>query len=120
VGDTATLLKDIFQTNKVYFGFVLLFAMTHSQIKTSTLRQICSQISFIFASKFGEELMFKFVNESWWTEEQIQNKLYLPEKCLSAMGLYHPLDGITNLEYNLMCFLTPNKIILDVISTAKH
>jgi hypothetical protein len=26
------------------------------------------------------------------------------------MGLCQPLDGITNLEYNL-CFLTPNKII---------
>jgi len=28
-----------------------------------------------------------------------------------SMGLYHPLDGISNLEYNLLCFLTPNKII---------
>jgi hypothetical protein len=27
------------------------------------------------------------------------------------MGLYHPLDGITNLEYTLLCFLTPKKII---------
>jgi hypothetical protein len=27
------------------------------------------------------------------------------------MGLYHSLDGVTNLEYNLLCFLTPNKII---------
>jgi hypothetical protein len=25
------------------------------------------------------------------------------------MGLYHPLDGITNLKYKLLCFLTPNK-----------
>ncbi len=25
------------------------------------------------------------------------------------MGLYHPLDGITNLKYKLLYFLTPNK-----------
>ncbi len=29
----------------------------------------------------------------------------------SSVGFYHPLDGITNLEYKLMCFLTPNKKI---------
>jgi hypothetical protein len=27
------------------------------------------------------------------------------------IGLYHSLDGITNLKYTLLCFLTPNKII---------
>jgi hypothetical protein len=27
------------------------------------------------------------------------------------IGLYYPLDGITNLKYKLLCFLTPNKII---------
>jgi hypothetical protein len=27
------------------------------------------------------------------------------------MVLSHSLDGITYLEYNLLCFLTPNKII---------
>ncbi len=26
-----------------------------------------------------------------------------------TMGLYHPLDGDTNLRYKLLCFLTPNK-----------
>jgi len=26
-----------------------------------------------------------------------------------SIGLYHPLDGITNLKYKLLCFLTPNK-----------
>jgi hypothetical protein len=25
------------------------------------------------------------------------------------MGLYHPLDGNTNLKYRLLCFLAPNK-----------
>jgi hypothetical protein len=25
------------------------------------------------------------------------------------MGLYHPLDGVTNLKYELLYFLTPNK-----------
>jgi hypothetical protein len=25
------------------------------------------------------------------------------------MGLYHPLDGNTNLKYKLLYFLTPNK-----------
>ncbi len=25
------------------------------------------------------------------------------------MGLYHPLDGDTNLKYKLLCFLTPKK-----------
>jgi hypothetical protein len=27
------------------------------------------------------------------------------------IGLYHPLDGITNLKYKLLGFLTPNKKI---------
>ncbi len=31
------------------------------------------------------------------------------EKSLLLMGLYHPLDGITNLKYKLLYFLTPNK-----------
>jgi hypothetical protein len=26
-----------------------------------------------------------------------------------AMGLYDPLDGVTNLKYKLLYFLTPNK-----------
>ncbi len=30
---------------------------------------------------------------------------------LFTMGLYHPLDGKTNLKYKLLCFLTPNKNI---------
>jgi hypothetical protein len=30
---------------------------------------------------------------------------------LQPMGLYHPLDGDTNLKYKLLCFLTPNKKI---------
>ncbi len=25
------------------------------------------------------------------------------------MGLHHPLDGVTNLKYKLLYFLTPNK-----------
>ncbi len=29
----------------------------------------------------------------------------------APMGLYHPLDGITNLKYKLLYFLTPNKKI---------
>ena len=28
-----------------------------------------------------------------------------------SMGLFHPLDGDTNLKYKLLCFLTPNKKI---------
>jgi hypothetical protein len=27
----------------------------------------------------------------------------------SSMGLYHPLDGVTNRKYMLLYFLTPNK-----------
>jgi hypothetical protein len=27
---------------------------------------------------------------------------------LESMGLYHPLDGVTNLKYKLLYFLTPN------------
>jgi len=27
------------------------------------------------------------------------------------IGLYHPLDGITNLKFKLLCFLTPSKKI---------
>ncbi len=29
----------------------------------------------------------------------------------TEIGLYHPLDGITNLKYKLLCFLTRNKKI---------
>jgi len=28
---------------------------------------------------------------------------------VKEMELYHPLDGITNLKYKLLYFLTPNK-----------
>ncbi len=28
-----------------------------------------------------------------------------------SMGLYHPLDGVTNLKCKLLYFLTPNKKI---------
>jgi hypothetical protein len=31
--------------------------------------------------------------------------------CFSPMGLYHPLDGDTNLKSKLLCFLTPDKKI---------
>jgi hypothetical protein len=30
---------------------------------------------------------------------------------VKPMGLYHLPDGVTNLKYKLLCFLTPNKII---------
>ncbi len=26
-----------------------------------------------------------------------------------TIGLYQPLDGVINLKYKLLCFLTPNK-----------
>jgi hypothetical protein len=28
---------------------------------------------------------------------------------IQGMGLYHPLDGITNLKYKLLYFLAPNE-----------
>jgi hypothetical protein len=31
---------------------------------------------------------------------------------VQPIGLYHPLDSITNLKYKLLCFLTPNKKII--------
>jgi hypothetical protein len=31
---------------------------------------------------------------------------------LLHMGLYQPLDGITNLKYKLLCLLTPKNIFL--------
>jgi len=30
---------------------------------------------------------------------------------MCSMGLYHPLDGVTNLKYKLLYSLTPNKKI---------
>ena len=30
-----------------------------------------------------------------------------------TMGLYHPLDGVTNLKYKLLYFLTPNKKLIE-------
>jgi len=32
-------------------------------------------------------------------------------KEIRIIGLYQPIDGITNLRYKLLCFLTPNKKI---------
>ncbi len=32
-------------------------------------------------------------------------------KTCCSMGLYHPLDGGTNIKYKLLCFLTPYKKI---------
>jgi len=34
---------------------------------------------------------------------------YVIKLVISVMGLNRPLDGDTNLKYNLLCFLTPNK-----------
>ncbi len=28
---------------------------------------------------------------------------------ISVIGFHRPLDGLTNLKYKLLCFLTPNK-----------
>jgi hypothetical protein len=36
-------------------------------------------------------------------------KAILPEGPQKIKWLYHPLDGITNLKYKLLCFSTPNK-----------
>jgi hypothetical protein len=36
---------------------------------------------------------------------------FMLDSGICGMVLYHPLDGVTNLEYNLLCFLKPNKII---------
>jgi len=33
----------------------------------------------------------------------------LAREQVENMGLYHPLDGVTNLKYKLLYFLTPNK-----------
>ncbi len=50
--------------------------------------------------------MWLFPNISW------QNKFILNASSPTLrIGLYHPLDGITNLKYKLLCFLTPNKKI---------
>ncbi len=39
-----------------------------------------------------------------------KENIFWRKQLKETMGLYHPLDGITNLEHNLLCFLTPNKI----------
>ncbi len=36
-------------------------------------------------------------------------KVQAPDVLIPIIGLYHPLDGITNVKYKLLCFLTPNK-----------
>ena len=40
-----------------------------------------------------------------------QISLKKKKKSLDEIGLYHPLAGITNLKYKLLCFLTPDKKI---------
>ncbi len=42
--------------------------------------------------------------------QKISPGVYILEFLYSQlMGLYHPLDGDTNLKYKLLCFLTHNK-----------
>jgi hypothetical protein len=38
---------------------------------------------------------------------QVSMSIFTPK--FKRMGLYHPLDGATNLKYKLSYFLTPNK-----------
>ncbi len=38
-------------------------------------------------------------------------EVLLEQNMLKQMKLYHPLDGVTNLTYRLLYFLTPNKKI---------
>ncbi len=47
--------------------------------------------------------LVKYLNFERW-KNQLDNWIFL-------MGLCHPLDGISNLKYTLLYFLTPNKII---------
>jgi hypothetical protein len=41
----------------------------------------------------------------------IVSKYLSKNEVMRTIGLYHPLDGINNLKYKLLCFLTPNKKI---------
>jgi hypothetical protein len=55
-----------------------------------------------------------------WLSKDIYCKHFLEINTLSndvTMGLYHPLDGITNLKYKLLYFLTPDE---KQIQTEKH
>ncbi len=49
-----------------------------------------------------------FITQESYEENEV---LRMRSQSLDVIGLYHPLDGATNLEYNLLCFLAPNKII---------
>jgi len=40
---------------------------------------------------------------------QVSMCIFTPK--FNRMGLYHPLEGVTNLKYKLSYFLTPNKKI---------
>jgi hypothetical protein len=44
----------------------------------------------------------------------------MPKCFLTTIGLNHPLDGITNLEYKLLCFLTPNNFFFKEKSAARN
>jgi hypothetical protein len=61
-----------------------------------------------------QSFSFSVTPAAQWCQHSTNNPKIVgsnPTPGLNLMGLYHPLDGITNLEYNLLCFLTPNKII---------
>ncbi len=53
---------------------------------------------------------------SWSPRSVPQKYIKLALECdkhtsAASMGLYHPLDGVTNLKYKLLYFLTSNKKI---------
>jgi hypothetical protein len=49
-----------------------------------------------------------FDDSTWRQRETTEGSARLGQK-IPSIGLYHPLDGIVNLKYKLLRFLTPNE-----------
>ncbi len=63
--------------------------------------------TYAFYLDTSERLIFIWAIPKDTVFRQYRHVLTLP----IVIGFYHPLDGVTNLKYNFLCFLTPDKKI---------
>jgi hypothetical protein len=77
------------------------YQKVYVDIKDSFLTIITRDAFYLDTS----ERLFYMANTKRSVFMQYRHVLTLP----IVIGFYHPLDGVTNLKYNFLCFLTPDK-----------
>jgi hypothetical protein len=61
-----------------------------------------------------------FITKMWsWSLSSVMEQSIFVLFKNRIIGLYHPLDGITNPNYNLMCFLTTKKLLRNEEGTTR-